>query len=456
MLREIFVLRGPQIIFNSKYSSVISWETFSSHLASIFNKNDANETNKVHQIMVDRYKLSFMFHNDLQLIFILVTDVTEKDDVIETQIKKAKNEFIDLFPEDLIISSDSMDDFKAFTPITDAIHRELRPKIAICGYGGVGKTTITKLIKADEIPTEHIPTISGEISTIKIGKLHFYLWDFAGQEQFSFLWPQFLKGSDAVLLVTDSTLNNIDKSRYFLKLVKNEVPNARFAVIANKQDIPNSLSTLEIESFLNLEKVHGMIAIDPNNRIKMLSIIAEVLEISEIVSPLLKPLFDRDRLIHEAEAALEKGNLGKAARDFKAIAQYSMELGDDKLAQEFFDREKAMWKLIQEEKVTPKPVAPTEAPKDKSGLDNELMKLINQEYLELSEESQSIKKGIDGLEKLFNTVKNKIELLEANFSKGIISEYDYKNQKVGLLKKSAELKESITKLRFKLIDKKIE
>ncbi len=76
---------------------------------------------------------------------------------------------------------------------------------------------------AEEIPMEHIPTITGDIATIKIGKLQFHLWDFAGQEQFSFLWQNFIKGSDAVLLITDSTLENCEKSKYFVELIKKEL-----------------------------------------------------------------------------------------------------------------------------------------------------------------------------------------------------------------------------------------
>ena len=60
-------------------------------------------------------------------------------------------------------------------PIIDGIHRNLKPKISLIGYSGVGKTTITQLIKAKEIPLEHIPTITGEVATIKIGKLTFFL-----------------------------------------------------------------------------------------------------------------------------------------------------------------------------------------------------------------------------------------------------------------------------------------
>jgi len=83
-----------------------------------------------------------------------------------------------------------------FDPMIESIHKKIRTKISLVGFSGVGKTTITRLISAGLIPETHIPTITGKVSTIKIGKLVFHLWDFAGQEQFSYLWSDFIFGSD--------------------------------------------------------------------------------------------------------------------------------------------------------------------------------------------------------------------------------------------------------------------
>ena len=143
---------------------------------------------------------------------------------------------------------------------------------------------------------QHIPTITGEVATIKIGKLHFYLWDFAGQDQFDFLWEKFIRGSDAVLLMTDSTLENLEKSRFFFDLVNRVVPNARLAVIANKQDRSIAMKIEDIERLMG-QKTYAFIAIDPNNRPKMIRIRADLLDMDTEVSPLLKPIFDRDVLM---------------------------------------------------------------------------------------------------------------------------------------------------------------
>jgi len=236
----------------------------------------------------------------------------------------------------------------------------------------VGKTTITRLIKAEEIPMQHIPTITGDIATIKIGKLHFHLWDFAGQEQFSYLWNNFVKGSDAVLLITDSSIENVEKSKFFLELVKERAPHAHVAVIGNKQDLEESMKPDKIEKILGL-KTYSMIATDPGNRNKMIQIIADILEMSAEVSPLLKPLLERDKLTEEATEAVEEGDFAKASLLFEKISDLCIELGDDSLGREFYDKAQKIKSMLakvgaeeppsSEEEIKEEPSPPPESPK---------------------------------------------------------------------------------------------
>ena len=205
----------------------------------------------------------------------------------------------------------------------------------------MGKTTSTNLICAGEIPSVHIPTITGKISTVKIGKLYFHLWDFAGQEQFGYLWNDFILGSDAVLIITDSTLENVEKSRFFVELVKQRAPYAHVAVIGNKQDLPNALNIEKIEKILGV-KTYSMVAVDPANRDKMVQIIADILGISTDASPLLKPLFERDELIAQARISLENGDIAQTAEYFERISDLCLELGDDGLYKEFYEKAKKL------------------------------------------------------------------------------------------------------------------
>ncbi|MBD3338624.1 MAG: GTP-binding protein, partial [Candidatus Lokiarchaeota archaeon] len=285
-----------------------------------------------------KYRISYITNKDLRLLFLFVTGLTDNFEDIEKELKKCKKEFLNLF-DDILQHKFDKKTFEVFDPTVDAIHRNLRPKISLVGFSGVGKTTITRLIKAEEIPMQHIPTITGDIATIKIGKLHFHLWDFAGQEQFSYLWSNFIKGSDAVLLITDSTLENVEKSKFFLELIKEQAPDAHSAVIANKQDLEQALKPDKIEDILGL-KAYSMIAIDPDNRDKMIKIIADVLEMNTQISPLLKPLLERDEKMRAAQNALENADFAKAADLFDEISDLCLDLGDDSLSQEFYKKSK--------------------------------------------------------------------------------------------------------------------
>ncbi len=305
-----------------------------------------------------KYRIAYTTDKDLNLLFIFITSLTDNFDNIKKELNRCKKEFLNLFGDILQHRFDAKT-FEVFDPTIDAIHRNLRPKISLAGFSGVGKTTITKLIKAEEIPMQHIPTITGDIATIKIGKLHFHLWDFAGQEQFSYLWTNFIKGSDAVLLITDSTLENVEKSKFFLELIKEQAPNANAAVIGNKQDLPDALKPEQIEKIIGL-KTYSMIANNSTNRDKMIQIIADVLEMSAEVSPLLKPLLERDKLMEEASNALESADFNKATLLFEKISDLCIELGDDSLGKEFFEKAqkiKEMLKKVGATSPTPEPAS---------------------------------------------------------------------------------------------------
>ncbi len=293
-----------------------------------------------------KFRVSYVTQKSLGIIVLFVTGLTDKFDNIKKELVKCRKEFINLFEEILQHRFDAKT-FEVFDPIVDSIHKNLRPKISLIGFSGVGKTTITRLIRAEEIPLQHIPTITGDIATVRIGKLHFHLWDFAGQEQFSYLWNNFIKGSDAALLITDSTLENVEKSKFFLELIKEQSPHAHTAVIGNKQDLGGAIKSAQIERILGL-KTYSMIAKKPENRDKMIQIIADILEMSAEVSPLLKPLLERDKLIEEATGALKSADFEKAAFLFDKISDLCLELGDDSLGKEFFEKSQKIKTMLEQ------------------------------------------------------------------------------------------------------------
>ncbi|MFX1419687.1 MAG: ADP-ribosylation factor-like protein [Promethearchaeota archaeon] len=364
ILRQVLIYRGNELLYYRHFGKALKQEALDLLVEDIINESLIRSESKTDFHDYYKFRVSFITEKDENLIFLFVTSLTDKFENIKKELVKCKNEFLNLF-EDILHHRFDAKTFEVFDPTIDSIHRNLRPKISLVGFSGVGKTTITRLIKADEIPMQHIPTITGDIATIKIGKLHFHLWDFAGQEQFSYLWNNFIKGSDAVLLITNSTLENVEKSKYFLELIKEQAPNAQSAVIGNKQDLKEAMNSVQIENVLGL-KAYSMIALDPNNRDKMIQIIADVLEMSAEVSPLLKPLLERDKLTEEAIKALKSADFNKSAFLFDKISDLCVELGDDSLGKEFFEKSQKIKEMLKKVGAPPPvPAAPIETDEKK-------------------------------------------------------------------------------------------
>jgi len=330
MLQQIYIILNDKIIYKRIYAKGLDDSLFMSIFPKIKQDIYSIHGRELNEYNFFKSKISYIVDKSVNLIILFVSGLTDTFNRLKTELYKLKKEFLDYFGDNLKEQSLSSSMIELINPIIDNSHKNLKPKISIVGFSGVGKTTITKLIKSEEIPMQHIPTITGDVATIKIGNLHFFLWDFAGQEQFNFLWNKFIRESDAVLLITDSTLINVEKSKFFLNLIRDEAPYANTVIIANKQDLPTSLPIEKIEDLLGL-KAFSMIAIDPDNKHKMIRIIANLLEINPDMSPLLQPLIERNKMMDEAQIALTQGDYEKTIKIFEKLSDICLELGDDTL-----------------------------------------------------------------------------------------------------------------------------
>ncbi len=345
MLRQVFIVLNDKLAYQRNYAKGLEISLFTSVFQKIKKVALSKFGSETGTYEFFEYKLFYIIDDSFNLILLFVSGLGDEFKDIEPQLKKFKKEFIDFYGD--TIKNENFEIInEVLDPIVDSIHRNLKPKISIVGFSGVGKTTTTKLIKSEEIPMQHIPTITGEVATIKIGKLYFFLWDFAGQDQFDFLWEKFIRGSDAVLLMTDSTLENLEKSRFFFELVNKVVPSARLAIIANKQDLPEAMKVEDIERLMG-KKTYSMVAIDLDNRSKMIRIIADLLDMDVGISPLLQPIFERDSLMDKAQKILEQGEFGEAAAIFEKISNLCLELGDDSLALEFQNKSEKISKMLE-------------------------------------------------------------------------------------------------------------
>jgi GTPase SAR1 family protein len=166
-----------------------------------------------------------------------------------------------------------------------------------------------------------------------------YLWDLAGQVRYAEVWAQFMRGSDVIVLIVDSTEQNVYESRFFTELCRKEAPYARLAVVANKQDLPGAMNIEQISDVLDCGiygyRVTPLVAIDVNQRIFALRVMAETAATNAKTLAEFQSLEDRKWALEDVKIAIEKGYLKEAAKILDEIAYLSEQKGDPENAQRY-------------------------------------------------------------------------------------------------------------------------
>jgi small GTP-binding protein len=145
--------------------------------------------------------------------------------------------------------------------ITSALSR-IKTKVLIMGYAGVGKTTIKDLLRGKTLPLQHNPTIGVEVIQLTEDTM---IWDTAGQVGYLQLLPQYLKGADLVVVVSDSTLKNALMTKKLVDTLRHN-SRAHFVVIANKQDQLLSLTPSRVAQIIAIDEFIGLTALDTKQR----------------------------------------------------------------------------------------------------------------------------------------------------------------------------------------------
>jgi Arf/Sar family protein len=130
-------------------------------------------------------------------------------------------------------------------------------RILMVGLDAAGKTTILYKLKLGEIVTT-IPTIGFNVETVEYKNLKFTIWDVGGQDKLRPLWRHYFQNTNGVIFVVDSNdRDRAGQARDELQkmLAEDELRNAVLLVFANKQDLPNAMSTTEVQEKLGLHSL---------------------------------------------------------------------------------------------------------------------------------------------------------------------------------------------------------
>lgn len=132
--------------------------------------------------------------------------------------------------------------------------------IVILGLDCAGKTTVLYRLRFNEF-VNTVPTKGFNTERVKVPlgdrrrTASFHFWDVGGQEKLRPLWRSYTRCADGIVFVVDSVdAERIEEAKTELhkitRLAENQgVP---VLVVANKQDLRNSLSLLEMTNMLAL------------------------------------------------------------------------------------------------------------------------------------------------------------------------------------------------------------
>ncbi len=150
--------------------------------------------------------------------------------------------------------------------------------IALIGDSKVGKTTIVKLLDKDA-------KSQGTTYQLKTENTSFTIWELRTSsfepQKLGVFSTSFLDKSPKfnryVIVVSNSTEEDVYKIKYTVKFLRRTFPNTRLAIIANKQDLEERFSSRRIERMTKLPTL-SLSAIDQTQRGRLLNFISYLID----------------------------------------------------------------------------------------------------------------------------------------------------------------------------------
>ncbi len=305
MIHNVYVLnrKTGEILFHKSFWFTEITERMLKDVIDTIAKLEESEDSIETEFGIDRLVIHLLNPRDIEiafaydtfgdLVFLVCGDPSENEKELLKKATKIKDHWIKTFGLDRTEPLNDEEQKEFLVKVNETVVSLL--KIALIGPGGVGKTSIVKLVTTGEPTSEYVPTmapdmrpmgslveqimkgkeISEKYEWIVLGNKIIIAWDLPGQEMFRTFWKVYLKDADGVLLVMKSTLQGVITAKKILELIKEYSPNTPVWGIANFQDLPNALKPEMIERIIGIP-TFPMVAIDPNRRTEMIRIIRAI------------------------------------------------------------------------------------------------------------------------------------------------------------------------------------
>ena len=155
-----------------------------------------------------------------------------------------------------------------FGSLWDRMVGKQEKRILMVGLDAAGKTTILYKLKLGEVVTT-IPTIGFNVESVEYKNINFTVWDIGGQDKIRPLWRHYYPNTHGIIFVVDSNdQERVDgessdprrrsaRQELDAMLLEDDLRDAAVLVLANKQDLPHSLSVDEVGRRMGLHKQRG-------------------------------------------------------------------------------------------------------------------------------------------------------------------------------------------------------
>ncbi|NVM01096.1 MAG: GTP-binding protein [Candidatus Helarchaeota archaeon] len=286
MINHVYIIRSDgTILFHKTYGSVkVDDSLVSVFLSAVSSFAGSLSEGEIKSVVTGRLKFCYTpgpgRYKDY--LFVFCADEGDDDLGLRERLKRTRDSFV----EDFGIQALGWDgrDVSTFDGFITSLEKILMGiiKIALVGFGGVGKTTMLNLMRGTDVPLDYNPTIAVDVKRLTglSDRFEVIIWDFAGQERYTPLWTFLLRGTNIVLLVTDSTVENVmETKKVYLEIIREKQQERILHTvgIANKQDMPRAMKPKLIERLLGVP-CYSMVAINPTFRDNLVSILSNAID----------------------------------------------------------------------------------------------------------------------------------------------------------------------------------